>query len=94
MSDVECPYCGFDVEINHDDGYGYKEDILHHQECRHCDLMFVYTTQIHFYYDTRKADCLNGGNHKYKQTKTYPPEYARLRCEMCGDEKPLTKEKP
>jgi len=31
MSDVECPYCGADVEINHDDGYGYTEDCLHEQ---------------------------------------------------------------
>ena len=26
MYDVECPYCGAEIEINHDDGYGYEED--------------------------------------------------------------------
>ena len=25
-SDVECPYCGAEQEINHDDGYGYDEN--------------------------------------------------------------------
>jgi len=24
---TECPYCGEGVEINHDDGYGYNEEI-------------------------------------------------------------------
>ena len=26
MKDCECPYCGEDQEINHDDGYGYEEN--------------------------------------------------------------------
>ena len=30
---VECPYCGADVEINHDDGYGLEEDLIFKQEC-------------------------------------------------------------
>jgi len=28
-NDVECPYCGAEQEINHDDGQGYDEDVLH-----------------------------------------------------------------
>jgi len=87
--DTECPYCGEDVEINHDDGYGYSEDETHQQECGACGKTFTYTTMIHFGYSTRKADCLNGGEHDYRMTATYPPEFARLRCKMCDDEKPL-----
>jgi len=30
---VNCPYCGAEQEICHDDGYGYEEDVLHQQEC-------------------------------------------------------------
>ncbi len=87
--DTECPYCGEDVEINHDDGYGYSEDETHQQECGACGKTFTYTTMIHFSYSPSKADCLNGGEHDYRKTATYPPEFARLRCKMCDDEKPL-----
>lgn len=87
--DTECPYCGEDVEINHDDGYGYSEDETHQQKCGKCGKTFTYTTMIHFSYSTRKADCLNGGEHDYRKTTTYPPEFARLRCKMCDDEMPL-----
>lgn len=90
MRDVECPYCGADVEINHDDGYGYEEDLLHEQQCEDCGKMFAYFTVIHFSYTARKADCLNGAEHHYKRTTTYPPEFARLRCKDCGHETPLT----
>jgi len=87
--DTECPYCGEGVEINHDDGYGYNEDETHQQECGACGKTFTYTTMIHFSYSTSKADCLNGGEHDYRKTATYPPEFARLRCKVCDDEKPL-----
>ena len=87
--DTNCPYCGADVEINHDDGYGYSEDELHQQECGDCGKTFTYTTMIHFRYRPRKADCLNGGEHDYRKTVTCPPEFARLRCKMCDDERPL-----
>jgi hypothetical protein len=33
MSDVKCPYCGTEQEINHDDGYGYDEGKYYEQEC-------------------------------------------------------------
>lgn len=88
MRDATCPYCGADVEIVHDDGYGYEQDQTHQQQCGECEKTFAYHTFIHFLYDTEKADCLNGAEHKYKLTTTYPPEFATLRCEDCGDEKP------
>lgn len=90
MADTECPYCGAEQEINHDDGYGYEEDELHEQQCSECEKQFVYTTAISFHHHASKADCLNGSPHDYKKTSTYPPEYAKLRCSMCGDEQPLT----
>ncbi len=92
MSDCECPYCGADVEINHDDGYGYTEDELHQQECSECEKTFTFYTSTHFTYRTGKADCLNGAEHKYKRTTTVPKEYTRMRCVDCDHERPLTKE--
>ena len=88
-NDVECPYCGAGQEINHDDGQGYAEDELHQQECSACEKTFVFWTTISFDYSPQKADCLNGSEHDYEKTHTYPPEAARLRCKMCGDEKSL-----
>ena len=92
MSDVNCPYCNAGVEICHDDGYGYEEDGLFEQSCPQCEKNFAFTTTIIFHYYARKADCLNEGEHNYEKTKTYSPEFARLRCGQCGDEIPLSTE--
>lgn len=91
MNDTNCPYCNAEIKINHDDGEGYAEDETHQQQCSECDKTFVFTTSIHFHYSPEKADCLNGGEHKWKETMTIPREYSRLRCEMCSEEKPLVK---
>lgn len=93
MYDVGCPYCGADLYINHDDGYGYGEGILYQQECGKCSKTFTYRTNIILLYNIAKANCLNGGEHKYELTKTFPIEAVRLRCSMCGDEKPIIAEK-
>ena len=86
---VHCPYCLTKTEINHDDGYGYAEDVTHQQECSRCDKTFTFTTTISFSYETGKADCLNDGEHEYRETKTYPKRYTRLYCSMCDDHQPL-----
>lgn len=67
MSDVECPYCGKGQEINHDDGAGYEEGCLHEQECSDCEKTFTFYTTISFDYEAYKADCLNGGEHKWRK---------------------------
>lgn len=90
--DTDCPYCGAAVEINHDDGYGYEEDMLYQQECEVCAKTFVFRTSISLSYEPRQADCLNGAEHQWERTTTLPPEFARLRCAVCEEEKPLPKE--
>jgi len=93
MNDIECPYCGKEQEINHDDGYGYEEDSVHEQECGDCDKAFVFTTSILFSYKAAKADCLNGKDHKYKATHTFPKKFTRMQCVDCNHErKPTTAE--
>ena len=92
MSDVNCPYCDAEIEINHDDGYGYAEDVAHQQECGKCGKTFVYNTSISFYYEAEKADCLNGQPHDYQPTHTCPKEYTRMRCSMCDNERAMTPE--
>jgi len=90
MSDIECPYCGSEQEINHDDGFGYEEDVVHEQECNSCEKTFVFTTSIHFYYTASKADCLNGSEHRFKATMTVPRKYTRMRCKDCDCERKPT----
>ncbi len=85
--DTECPYCGEDVEINHDDGYGYEESQLHEQECQKCGKLFAYTTAIMLHHTAYKADCLNGGAHNYKPVVHAPRCWpAWVRCADCGQD--------
>lgn len=96
MSDVECPYCGADQEICHDDGYGYDEDAIHQQTCGECSKVFAYTTAIIMHYEAMQADCLNGGAHAFVRRKRFGIHGARdvLCCSMCDHEEavPVTQE--
>jgi len=83
--DVSCPYCGTYQDINHDDGYGYEEDVKHEQQCNNCDKYFTYTTSIVYYYEAEKADCLNGDEHDWEPTHTYPKEFTKMECTYCGE---------
>jgi len=55
MSDVKCPHCGKEQEINHDDGYGYDEGERHSQHCS-CGKEFGFTTSIMYCYEVFCAD--------------------------------------
>ena len=88
--DTECPYCEKELNINHDDGSGYEEDVRHEIECPHCEKTFVFTTFILFCYESAKADCLNGEEHVYKITKTIPNEFSKMECTMCGKRRELS----
>lgn len=92
MSDVLCPYCGSDEEINHDDGYGYEEGRKHSQECGNCGKSFAFETCISFYYEAFEAECLNDGKHNYEVTKTHPSCFAKMKCSMCDNQRELTDE--
>lgn len=90
MNDIECPYCGAEQEINHDDGYGYEEDQIFQQECSECEKSYAYTTAIILHHTATKAECLNDGNHKYAQTHTFPKEFTEMECPDCGTRRKLT----
>jgi hypothetical protein len=90
--DVECPYCSADIEICHDDGAGYSEDVRHEQLCWKCDKTFVFTTSISYYYEAEKADCLNDGQHDLEMSCTTPRRRSRMRCQTCDFERAPTEE--
>ncbi len=90
--DIECPYCGQEQNINHDDGFGYEEGVKHEMECEACDKYFTFETSISFYYEPYKADCLNGSDHNYKLNYTYPSQWTKMECQDCGATRDLTEE--
>ena len=90
MSDISCPYCEHEQEINHDDGYGYEESVRHEQERSNCEKTFVFVTSISFDYEVGKADCLNGSDHEFVTSVTIPVRYTKMRCENCDETRPLT----
>ncbi|MDR1981507.1 MAG: hypothetical protein LBQ39_07810 [Tannerellaceae bacterium] len=90
--DVKCPYCGAGQDICHDDGQGFEENVTHSQMCKKCNKVFAYETTIVFYYDTFKADCLNGSPHTFQRTHAYPKECSTMRCTDCGCERGMTDE--
>ena len=92
MKDFECPYCGEEIEICHDDGFGYEEGVKHKIECDYCHKNFVFETIITFDFIPEQADCLNGSYHKWKQSHTYPSKFTRMECEVCGEYRTPTKE--
>jgi DNA-directed RNA polymerase subunit RPC12/RpoP len=91
-TDIDCPYCGHGQDVCHDDGQNYAEDETHEMECYECEKTFVFSTSISFCYDSSKADCLNGSDHKYEATHTYPKERTKMRCVDCDKTRPCTKE--
>jgi hypothetical protein len=88
--DIECPCCEKELDICHDDGFGYEEGVKHQMECDGCGKHFVFETSISFYYEPEKADCLNDGNHNYKPTSTHPDVFSKMGCTMCGDVREMT----
>lgn len=84
MKDVKCPYCGEEQDINHEDGYDYDEGETFQQDCKSCGKTFAYETERTFSYDVHKADCLNGGKHKWQPTRTTPQYATKMFCTECG----------
>lgn len=83
--DINCPYCDAEQDICHDDGFGYSEGVKHQMQCDFCKKYFVFETSISFDYDPSPADCLNGGEHDWKPSATYPVEFTTMECTMCDE---------
>lgn len=77
MSDVTCPYCAADQEINHDDGYGYDEGRQHEQECWSCEKEFLFTPSHSISYE---VFCLDGEHAMKPFGDKWPDMY---QCEKC-----------
>ena len=88
LSDIKCPYCGQEQEINHDDGYGYDEGEEHEQDCVECARPFKFFTSISYHYEVHCA-----GEHELENDPagSHPNLYNCAKCDyyelrMAGDE--------
>lgn len=76
MSDVKCPTCGQEQDINHDEGYGLEDDGEFEQECELCYTEFTYVTYVSRYYNVFCGERC----HDLVQSKYVPNLY---RCKNC-----------
>lgn len=90
--DLNYPYCDKELEVCHDDGFGYEGGVKHQMNCNGCGKRFVFETSISFSYEPEKADCLNGADHNWLPTKTYPKEFTLMECSGCGETRKPTKD--
>lgn len=92
MSDVKCPYCNKELEVCHDDGFGYDEDEAYEMECSECGKSFVFFTRISVNHIPYQADCLNGAEHKFRLQATQPRAFSQMICDDCYKTRDLTQE--
>ena len=85
MNDANCPYCEKDIEICHEDGYGYEEGEVYEQECCECCKIFGYTTMVTYSYKEFKLPCSNGEPHDLVDIVGSPKEFfvGKKRCKNC-----------
>ena len=74
MSDVTCPYCKKEQEINHDDGYGLEEG---EKECTNCGKLFGFSTMVTYSYEV-----FCSGDHDMEQSE-YDKNGELWDCKNC-----------
>ena len=89
--EVKCPYCEKYVELDIEEHYeGYSE-----YECPECNMNFeVFAEPTIRYTVGYKAECLNGGEHQWKQHIGYPKWYftGKYLCRTCSARKTVKEE--
>lgn len=81
MSDVKCPYCGTEQEVNHDDGYGYAEDEDYEQACTDCGKDFKFTTSVSIIY-SYTVHCQDGDHDMKPFGNEWPDMYECSKCDF------------
>jgi hypothetical protein len=82
MKQIECPYCGTD---NYDsEFYEDPSEIDIEKECVNCGKHFLWSYTMEAIFNVTQADCLNDGNHQWKQQIRYPKTEIHIICKICG----------
>ena len=87
---IKCPYCGheFDVDLEGYDG----DDSECEEECPECGKYFIGTLSIDYNLSSEKADCLNGGPHKWRLQVGVPKCLMKMECIQCHETRELTED--
>lgn len=90
MDEIECPYCEYSYDLNHDDGAFYDEENRTEEECPQCEKKFMVTSSLSWDFEAEKADCLNNGVHKWEKKyneRHYPALQHKEICKECDSER-------
>jgi thiamine kinase-like enzyme len=91
MADLNCPYCDAELEVNHDDGFGYEEGVKHEMECGKCGKSFVFQTSISFYYEPEVVEEKRNGLRENMVKKVEKINKAINQCEILLNGKAIIK---
>lgn len=97
MSDTEvtCPYCEQEFDVDTDDGRHYKDGESEPEECPNCEKTVLVASSCSWYREAEKADCLNGSDHPWSEWTTHwvgekgeneGKFYERRYCTTCGED--------
>ena len=87
MTDIECPYCGNENDIDHDGEYGYEVDEIFKQECSECYEIFMFYTTISFSYDVHKSPpCVEDDDKHDMQPNDFMINYGYKDAKRCAHE--------
>lgn len=85
MDEIECPYCNANC--------GEPEEPVSSEDnmewsCDECKKNFTFSASHYVSYYSKKAPCLNDGEHKYTKIIGHPPELfeGRYICLYCDKE--------
>lgn len=90
--DVNCPYCNYPQDIDHEDGYGLEEDMYYRQACCSCSKTFLFSTSVVLHYKVDRADCLNDGKHQWEPIPIAPKCMTKMQCKVCGTRRTPTEQ--
>ena len=76
-----CPYCEKSIEIYCDE---FIDGETSNQKCEYCGKVFAFGVKIVTEYHLKKAPCLNGGEHDWELSYTFPGCRHWVECKNCG----------
>ena len=94
-TEVTCPYCEKEFDVDTDDGAHYKDGQAQEEQCPNCEKVMLVTSTCTWYREAEKADCLNGSPHAWSIWSTYwigekgdnvGKYYERRYCEICYED--------
>lgn len=77
-NNLVCPYCGHEEEDSWE-----RADENSECQCEQCEKYFIYETDHTRTFTSSQADCLNDGEHKWREWVDYGPFFNRA-CRLCA----------